>query len=118
MSEPALAELREAFERYERALQDNDVDVLIGLFWDDPRAVRAAPNGLLVGNDEIATFRRARQVVDPRRETRRLEITLLTSDVGISALHWARDGSSGFQTQTWIRTPAGWRVAMGHVSAL
>jgi hypothetical protein len=35
-----MAEVREAFERYEQALIANDVDVLDSLFRDDPRTIR------------------------------------------------------------------------------
>jgi hypothetical protein len=35
-----VKEVREAFDRYERALVSNDVDTLDALFRDDPRTVR------------------------------------------------------------------------------
>ena len=35
-----VAEVRAAFERYETALNANDVDVLDASFWNDPRVIR------------------------------------------------------------------------------
>ncbi len=113
-----LAEVTTAFERYEAALQENDVATLIALFWDDPRTIRASTDGLLVGSEEISAFRRGRPLQDFRRTPRRVEIAVLSNDVVIVALEWERSGTVGHQTQTWLRTPEGWRVAMGHVSTM
>lgn len=114
--EAAEEEVRLVYDEYERAVQQNDAETLISLFWDSPKTVRAAPNGFLVGAAEIAAFRRARPAADYRRVEKRLEVTALTSDVVMAALVSERTGTTGFQTQTWLRTPDGWRVAMGHVS--
>ena len=35
-----VAEVRAAFERYEKALNANDVDVLDASFWNDSRTIR------------------------------------------------------------------------------
>ena len=114
----ALTEVTTAFERYEAALQENDVATLMSLFWEDPRTIRASMDGLLVGSEEIDAFRRGRPLQDFRRTSRRVEMAALSDDVVIVALEWERGGTVGHQTQTWLRTQEGWRVAMGHVSTM
>ena len=55
-----VAEVRAAFDRYEKALGDNDVDTLDALFWKNPRTIRYGGTENLYGHDEIAAFRAAR----------------------------------------------------------
>src|SRR6202020_860194 len=55
-----VAEVRAAFDRYEKALGDNDVDTLDALFWKNPRTIRYGGAENLYGHDEIAAFRAAR----------------------------------------------------------
>ena len=44
-----VAEVREAFERYEKALVSNDVDTLDALFRDDARTIRYGATEILYG---------------------------------------------------------------------
>jgi ketosteroid isomerase-like protein len=46
-----VAEVREAFERYEKALVSNDVDTLDALFRDDARTIRYGATEILYGYD-------------------------------------------------------------------
>ena len=39
-----VAEVRAAFDRYEKALGDNDVDTLDAIFRDNPRTIRYGGN--------------------------------------------------------------------------
>ncbi len=55
-----LAELQARFEAYERALGENDVEVLDGFFWESPAAVRFGATESLYGFAAIAAFRAAR----------------------------------------------------------
>ena len=55
-----VAEVRGAFDRYERALVANDVETLDALFRDDPRTVRFGGTETLFGYDQIKAFRAAR----------------------------------------------------------
>ena len=55
-----VAEVREAFERYEHALVNNDVAALDGFFRDDPRTLRYGVGENLYGYAEIKAFRAAR----------------------------------------------------------
>lgn len=112
------AEIREAFDGYETALQTNDVAALSAYFWEDPRAVRLGPDGGLYGHAQIAAFRKARDVSDIARELRETRILALSEDIGVATTEYTRlnSGRRGAQSQTWIRTPDGWRIAAAHVS--
>ena len=54
-----VAEVRAAFDRYEKALVTNDVATLDALFRDDPRTIRYGVAEILYGYDEIKAFRAA-----------------------------------------------------------
>lgn len=57
-----VAEVKQAFERYEQALVSNDVDALDALFLNDPRTIRYGGGENLYGYADIARFAgRARQ---------------------------------------------------------
>ena len=58
-SPDVIAEVTEAHQRYERALESSNFDELDKLFWDDPRTIRYGPNGTLVGHVAISRFRRS-----------------------------------------------------------
>jgi hypothetical protein len=114
------AELTAVFERYESALVANDVDVLIELFWDDPRTVRYGIDEQHVGHGDISAYRRTQAVATPPRRLRNTVITTFGHDVATADTEFVPDGSDvvGRQSQTWIRTGEGWRVASAHVSWL
>lgn len=116
-----LAEVTRAFEAYERALVGNDIEGLNALFWDDARALRYGPRELLYSHVAIAEFRRARGPLDQRRSLANTRITSFGSDLATAhtefvPLGGAQAGRIGRQSQIWIRTPAGWRIASAHVS--
>ena len=52
-----VAEVREAFERYEQALVTNDVATLDSLFRQDERTIRYGIAENLYGHEEVAAFR-------------------------------------------------------------
>lgn len=115
-----VAEVRAAFERYERALLANDAPVLIELFWNDPRTLRYGLGENLLGHDAIAAFRRARPGRDRRRALLRTVITTYGRDVATANTEFRREatGRLGRQSQTWVRMPEGWRIVAAHVSWL
>ena len=51
-----VAEVRAAFERYERAVVTNDVATLDEIFRNDPRTMRYGQSENLYGYKEIAAF--------------------------------------------------------------
>ncbi|OYW27812.1 MAG: DUF4440 domain-containing protein [Caulobacter sp. 12-67-6] len=116
----ALAEVTAAVEAYETALMDNDVEALDGAFWNSPHTVRMGVTENLWGFDQIAAFRVGRAGGSPPRTRLRTEITTFGADFAIANVAFQRDGSDkiGRQSQTWIRTGDGWKVASAHVSIL
>jgi hypothetical protein len=116
-----VAEVRAAFERYEKALVSNDVATLDELFRDDPRTVRYGVTEVLYGYDEIKSFRAARSPVALGRKLSRTIITTFGRDFAVASTLYERPtapGRIGRQTQTWVKFPDGWRVVVGHVSLM
>lgn len=115
-----LAEVTAAFERYERALVSNDVAVLDELFWNSPHTLRYGATENLYGYDAIGAFRASRPATGLARTLGRTVITSYGADFATANTEFVRHGSphSGRQSQTWLRTPDGWRVVAAHVSLL
>jgi hypothetical protein len=55
-----VAEVTAAFNRYETALNTNDVATLDELFWNSPHTLRYGVGEQLYGYDQIAAFRAGR----------------------------------------------------------
>lgn len=115
-----LAEVTAAVERYEAALVSNDVQVLDTLFWNSPHTLRYGASENLYGYDEIRAFRAQRSPQGLAREVLRTAITTYGQDFATANLEFQREGSTriGRQSQTWMRTPQGWRVVAAHVSLM
>ncbi len=115
-----VAEVTEAFARYERALVANDVEVLDTLFWNSPHTLRFGIAENLYGYEAIAAFRSGRPPIDL---TRRLDNTVIISygrDLATANTEFQREGSrlTGRQSHVWLRTTDGWRIAAAHVSLM
>ncbi len=115
-----LAEVTAAFMRYEDALVHNKVEVLDELFWDSPHTLRYGATENLYGAAEIQAFRASRPSTGLMRELTRTVITTYGQDFATANTEFVRPGSTaiGRQSQTWLRTPEGWRVVAAHVSLL
>jgi 1-carboxybiuret hydrolase subunit AtzH-like protein len=116
-----VAEVREAFGRYEQALVKNDVPALNAFFRDDPRTIRYGAGEILYGSEEIKAFRAARSPVALGRTISRTVITTFGRDFAVASTLYERPsapGKIGRQMQTWVRFPEGWRVAAAHVSLI
>ena len=115
-----LAEVTAAFARYEKALVTNDVAVLDELFWDSPHTLRYGATENLYGYDAIRAFRAGRPAQGLARELMHTVITTYGRDFATASTEFRRTGAArtGRQSQTWLRTPAGWRVVGAHVSLL
>jgi hypothetical protein len=116
----ALVEIKAAFDRYERALNDNEIAVLNELFWQSDTTVRYGIAEQLYGYDSIAGFRAAREPVDLRRVLTKVVFTTYGEDFAIACCEYRRveSGKRGRQMQTWMRTPHGWKIVAAHVSLL
>ena len=115
-----LAEVQVQFDRYELALTTNDVQVLDELFWNNPLTLRYGVTENLYGYDAIWAFRAARPATGLARTLLTTVITTYGRDMATANVEFQREGGArpGRQSQTWLRTGAGWRVVEAHVSLL
>ena len=116
-----VAEVRRAFDEYEKALVNNDVAKLDELFRDDPRTIRYGGGEILYGYDAIKSFRAARSPVGLGRTLSQTVITTYGRDFATASTLYERPsapGKIGRQMQTWVRFPEGWRVVAAHVSLI
>jgi hypothetical protein len=115
-----VAEVTAAFERYEVALVTNDVAVLDELFWNSPHTLRFGATENLYGHDAIREFRASRPSAGLARTLGKTVITTFGTDCATANTEFFRPGSDrvGRQSQTWVRTPDGWRVVAAHVSVM
>ena len=116
-----VAEVRAAFDRYEKALVTNDVATLDALFHDDARTIRYGGGENLYGFAEIKAFRAARSPAGLERALSDTVITTYGRDFAVASTLFRRPtmaGKVGRQMQTWARFAEGWRVVAAHVSAI
>jgi ketosteroid isomerase-like protein len=113
-----LAEIRTEFDRYERALVANDVEALVAFFREAPETVRYGIDDMQYGHDELAAFRRSQALATPPRALRRTVLTTFGRDFAVANTEFVPDGTDvvGRQSQTWLRTDDGWKIACAHVS--
>jgi hypothetical protein len=115
-----VAEVTAAFARYEQALVSNDVTVLDELFWNSSHTLRYGVTENLHGYEAIQAFRAGRPAQGLARTLMNTVITTYGTEFATANTEFQREGSakSGRQSQTWMRTPEGWRVVSAHVSLL
>ncbi len=113
-----LVEVASAFERYERALMDNDLATLDALFWASPLTVRFGPAENLYGIEAIAAYRAARPGGSPPRSLSNTVITSFGRDFATANTEFQRQGADvpGRQSQSWVRLQGEWRIVSAHVS--
>ncbi|WP_193336083.1 oxalurate catabolism protein HpxZ [Devosia beringensis] len=114
-----LAEVQDAFDRYETALLANDGATLDAMFVAAPETVRYGVSEIQYGIDEIRAFRAIQQPFI--RTLERLVITTYGDAVATASTLFHRPdfpGQVGRQMQTWIKQDGSWRVAAAHVSMM
>jgi hypothetical protein len=117
----AMSEVRDAFERYERALMANNVAVLNAMFRDDARTIRYGTAENLYGHAEISRFRAARAPAGLERTLSRTVITTFGGDFAVASTLFhrpAQRGKIGRQTQAWVRFAGKWLIVGAHVSMI
>jgi len=113
-----VAEVRAEFERYERALNANDVPTLNAIFRNDPRTLRYGGTENLYGYAQIEGFRTARAPPGARTISKTV-ISTYGRDHAVASTLFHRPSlpnKIGRQMQTWVRFAEGWRVVAAHVS--
>lgn len=113
-----VAEVQAAFERYEMALNANDIEALDSMFWKDPRVIRYSLMDNAYGFEAIHASRLSRPKTDMKRTIAHTVITTFGRDLATANTEFQRveSGRRGRQSQTWARMPEGWRVVSAHVS--
>ena len=121
VNDPAtLAEVTEAFDRYNLALVENDVETLDALFWRSPHVVRLGMGENLYGHEQILAFRRSRPSKGLARDLANTVVTTFGTDFATANTEFTRDGviRIGRQSHSWARLPEGWRIVAAHVSLM
>lgn len=116
-----VAEVRAVFERYERALVTNEVEVLDALFDPSAATVRYGAGENLRGIDAIRAFRAGRSPVGLARTLEHTVIRTFGDAFATAMTEFRRDGQAtvGRQSQTWVKfADGGWRVVAAHVSVI
>ncbi|WP_255025036.1 AtzH-like domain-containing protein [Rhodococcus sp. GA1] len=113
--------LLEAFHAYETALMSNDLEALDKLFAPGADTLRGDAAGLLVGHEQISTFRSGRGGA-PQRTLVDVHVRTIDTDHAlVVAVTELVRGGRGQQTQLWVRNRReaymdGWQVTAAHVS--
>ncbi|MEO9324284.1 AtzH-like domain-containing protein [Nocardioides sp. C4-1] len=111
-----MTDLLEAFWAYERALMADDLEAMDALFAPGPATLRGDADGLVVGHDAIAAFRRSRGGAPPRTVLE-VHVTPVDDDHAlVVAITAPAGGGRGQQTQLWRRTDGVWQVVVAHVA--
>ena len=117
-----VAEVRELFEQYEKALDDKNIEVLDATFWNSPHTIRYAMHEHGYGFDQIHNQRVARPKGSKISDKwLRNDITTIGRDTAIVTLEFSLIGRTEIarQSQTWVRFPdVGWKVVHAHVSTI
>jgi hypothetical protein len=116
-----VEEVTHVFERYQKALQENDVAVLDAAFWDSPHTIRYAVYENGYGWNEIHDHRKARIGASTQERRLRTVVTTFGRNTATVNIEYKVRGQdkTGRQTQTWVRFPGtGWVVVSAHVSIL
>lgn len=112
------AEVQACFHAYEAALMSNDVPTLLGFFWPDERLTRYGVADRQLGYREQVAYREATAAPDFTRRLENLRIHTFGPDMAVAQVEFVRTDTllRGFQSQTWVRLPVGWRIVAAHVS--
>lgn len=116
-----VAEVRDAFARYETALTTNDLAGMDACFWTSPHTVRYGIAENLHGIEAIRAFRAGRSPVGLARDLSQTVITTFGRDFATASTLFSREtvpGKLGRQQQSWVRLSEGWRIVAAHVSLI
>ena len=121
-----VAQVAAAFEAYERALVDNDVETMNALFWDAPETVRYGIAEIQHGGEAIRSWRETCVPVPRSRRLHRTVVTTFGLDFATVSTEFSSDTTSlaGRQMQTWARLHdmhdafGGWTIVAAHVSLI
>jgi len=113
-----IQEVTQIFLEYESALMGNDIEALNAFFWRSPQVTRYGINDCQMGHDALVAYRARVPAPDFTRTLHDVRITAFGPDMAVAMCEFKRSDTDlhGFQTQTWVRMPEGWRIVSAHVS--
>ena len=115
-----VTEVTALFHAYEQALMGNDTAALNQYFWADERMTRYGIADRQLGHAEQVAYRAATPAPAFTRRLENLRIHAFGPDMAVAQVEFVRSDTAlrGFQTQTWVRLPEGWRIVAAHVSMI
>jgi hypothetical protein len=116
-----VAEVQEAHDRYNDAINAGNIAVINATFHNDDRTIRFGQADIEFSYKEIEAFRAAARPLTPPRIHTKTVITTYGRDFATASTLTRRanlPGKIGRQMQTWVRFPEGWRVVAAHVSTI
>ena len=113
-----VQEVTGIFLAYESALMRNDAEALNAYFWKSPNVTRYGINDRQLGHDALVAYRASVAAPNFTRTLHDVRITSFGPDMAVAMCEFKRSDTAlhGFQTQTWVRMPEGWRIVSAHVS--
>jgi len=113
-----VQEVTRIFLDYESALMRNDVEALNAFFWASPMVTRYGIADKQLGHAALVAYRQAVPAPNFSRALTDVRITAFGPDLATAMCEFKRSDTDlhGFQTQTWVRLPEGWRIVSAHVS--
>lgn len=114
-----LAEVWEAYRRYEAALLSADAKTLDTLFWNSELTIRYGVEEIQYGHMAIAAFN-ARRRLNAERVLADTVVTTYGSDFATASTLFTDvpAGKIGRQMQSWAKMADGWHVVAAHVSVI
>jgi hypothetical protein len=115
-----IEEVTRHFHAYEQALMSNDIAVLTDFFWADERLTRYGVADRQLGFKEQQAYRAATPAPHFTRSLENLRIRSFGADCAVAQVEFVRSDTAlrGFQSQTWVRMPEGWKIVAAHVSMI
>jgi len=113
-----VQEVTRIFLDYESALMRNDAEALNAYFWRHSAVTRYGIKDRQLGHDALVVYRATVPAPDFTRTLQDVRITAFGLDMAVAMCEFKRSDTDlhGFQTQTWVRFPEGWRIVSAHVS--
>jgi hypothetical protein len=113
-----VASLTAAFEAYERALREGNLETMAESFATGDDVVRFGIADRQRGATELAAWRAAQPRLPPGRRLFETSVATFGTSFGIVTTCFDYPGRAavGRQSQTWVRFGDRWRIVHAHVS--
>jgi Protein of unknown function (DUF3225) len=113
-----VSEVTRLFLDYESALMSNNIEALNQYFWQHDAVTRYGICDRQLGHGALVEYRTKVPAPDFTRTLHDVRITAFGPDMAVAMCEFKRSDTPlhGFQTQTWVRLPQGWKIVSAHVS--